>query len=320
MHKSRRRLDPGMRIHPRKFFLTLPLLLIPGATLLAQSPDAVSQYFEGKQVVVLLDMPATQKGVDLKMDRPNPLDANSYGSRIKGAGVAIHNGEAVMVTKVKFKDKSIEFQLGGGGYGTFGDVTVAQSTYKPLEKSDREKELERQLQDETDPDRRRDLQRELDYVRSKREHDDARNKAIADHQMAIENDRIAQARLQGGSRFNLQYSGKVPPDLTPEQLMTALAQYISFTPAAAGPAPGPAPAQGYAPGPPPPAGGSPDASGLQKGMRIEQVEQLYGAPLTHQESGPQGMITTTNTYARSNTSVQATFVNGVLVQYSIAVH
>jgi len=306
-----------MRFQPREFFLTLSLLLLPTSALLAQSPDAVSQYFEGKQVVVLVDMPATQKGVDLKMDRPNPLDAGSYGSRLKGAGVAIHNGETVMVTKVKFKDKSIEFQLGGGGYGTFGDQTVAQNNYKPAEKSDREKELERQLQDETDPDRRRDLQRELDYVRSKRERDDARNKAIADHQMAIDNDRIAQARLQGGSRFNLQYAGKVPPDLTPQQLMAALAPYISFSPAQGAPAP----TQGYAPGPPPPAaGGAPDASGLQKGMSIEQVEQLYGAPLTHQESGPQGMITTTNTYARSNTSVQASFVNGVLVQYSIAVH
>lgn len=307
-----------MRFQPRKFFLTLPLLFLASAAL-AQSPDAVSQYFEGKQVVVLLDMPATQKGVDLKMDRPNPLDAGSYGSRIKGAGVAIHNGEAVMVTKVKFKDKSIEFQLGGGGYGTFGDQTMAQSNYKPAEKSDREKELERQLQDETDPDRRRDLQRELDYVRSKRERDDARNKAIDQQHMAEQEARIIDARMRGGSRFNLIYPGKVPPDLTPEQVMAALAPYIQFSVAA--PAAGPAPAAGYAPGPPPPAaGGAPDASGLQKGMSIEQVEQLYGQPLSHQESGPQGMITTTNTYARSNTTVQASFVNGVLVQYSIAVH
>jgi hypothetical protein len=309
----------------RKFFLILPLLLLPSSALLAQSPDAVSQYFEGKQVVVLMDMPATQKGVDLKMDRPNPLDASSYGSRIKGAGVAIHNGEAVMITKVKFKDKSIEFQLGGGGYGTFGDQTMAQSNYKPAEKSDREKELERQLQDETDPDRRLDLQRELDYLRRKRERDDARNKAIDDQHVAEQEARIIDARMRGGSRFNLIYPGKVPPGLTPQDVMTALAQYISFSPAAAAPAPAgnyaPAPAAGYAPGPPPPAaGGAPDASGLQKGMSIEQVEQLYGAPLTHQESGQQGMITTTNTYARSNTSVQASFVNGVLVQYSVAIH
>jgi hypothetical protein len=302
----------------RKLLFFFALFLSANSALIAQSPDAVSQYFEGKQVVVLLDMPATQKGVDLKMGRPNPLDASSYGSRIKGAGVAIHNGESVMITKVKFKDKAIEFQLGGGGYGTFGDQTTPQNNYKPAEKSDREKELENQLQNETDPDRRRDLQRELDFVRSRRERDDDRNKAIADHQMAIDRDRIAQARLQGGSRFNLQYSGKVPPNLTPQDLMTALAAYISFSPGAA-----PAPTVNYAPATgssqQPPAG-SPDASGLQKGMSIEQVEALYGAPLSHQESGQQGMLTTTNTYARSNTSVQANFVNGVLVQYSVSVH
>jgi hypothetical protein len=302
----------------RKLLVIVSLFLSASSALFAQSPDAVSQYFEGKQVVVLLDMPATQKGVDLKMGRPNPLDASSYGSRIKGAGVAIHNGEAVMITKVKFKDKSIEFQLGGGGYGTFGDQTMGYSNYKPAEKSDREKELESQLQNETDPDRRLDLQRELDYLRRKRERDDARNKAIDDQHVAEQEARIIDARMRGGSRFNLIYSGKVPPNLTPQDLVTALAAYISFSPAAAAPA-NYAPAPGAPPQPP--AGASaPDASGLQKGMSIEQVEALYGPPLSHQESGQQGMLTTTNTYARSNTSVQASFVNGVLVQYSVSVH
>jgi len=124
--------------------------------------------------------------------------------------------------------------------------------------------------------------------------------------------------MRGGSRFNLIYSGKVPPTLTPQDLVTALAAYISFSPAAAAPA-NYAPAPGAPPQPP--AGASaPDASGLQKRMSIEQVEALYGPPLSHQESGQQGMLTTTSTYARSNTSVQASFVNGVLVQYSVSVH
>lgn len=304
----------------RKLLLTLLLFLVPGSATLAQSPGAVSSYFEGKQVVVLMDMPATQKGVDMKMGRPNPLDTVSYASRLKTTGVAIHNGEAVMITKVKFKDKSIEFQLGGGGYGTFGDVTVAPSNFKAAPKSGREREIENQLQNENDPDRRLDLQRELDFLRRKRERDDDRAKAIDDQQRAQQNAQIAQVRLQGGSRFNLNYGGKVPPNLTPQDIMTALAPYVAFSPGA----PGPTPDANYAPAPGPPPGAAgpplPDASGLQKGMSIEQVEAIYGAPLSHQEGGQQSMITTTNVYARSNTQVQATFVNGILVQYSVSVH
>lgn len=51
------------------------------------------------------------------------MDMKSYASRMKESGTSLRNGDSVLISKVKVKDKSIELQLGGGGYGTFGDDT-----------------------------------------------------------------------------------------------------------------------------------------------------------------------------------------------------
>src|ERR1700679_188717 len=155
-------------------------LLIDGSGAFAQNADMLSGAFEGKQVVVKLDMPGTQKGVDVYPGRPQPLDVKSYSDRLKDFGVSVRNGDAVLVTKVKVNKDNIEFQLGGGGFGTAGDNTDTSVHFTPLGKSSRELELENQLNNETDPDRRRSLQRELDYVRADRERRDRVNRARAE--------------------------------------------------------------------------------------------------------------------------------------------
>ena len=73
----------------------------------AQGPDALSQFFEAKQVTVKLDMPGTQKGVDLYPDRPQPLDAKTYASRLKTFGTSLRNGDSVLITKVKAKKDTL---------------------------------------------------------------------------------------------------------------------------------------------------------------------------------------------------------------------
>jgi hypothetical protein len=61
-----------------------------------------------------------------------------------------------MITKIKVKDKLIEFQLGGGGYGTFGDETSSDIYVPTVSKSRREKNLEKQLKYENEERRRRE--------------------------------------------------------------------------------------------------------------------------------------------------------------------
>ena len=89
----------------------------------AQSEAALKSYFEGQHVLVRLDMPGTSDGVNVFADGKRPLDFGAYRDDLKKYGTAIHAGQSAMVTLVKVKKDLIEFQLDGGGYGTFGDDT-----------------------------------------------------------------------------------------------------------------------------------------------------------------------------------------------------
>jgi hypothetical protein len=290
----------------------------------AQNPDMLSSAFEGKQVVVLMDMPGTQKGVDIYPNRQPTLDAKSYGDRMKEFGVSVQNGQSVMVTKVKVNKDNVEFQLGGGGFGTAMDNADTSVHFTPVPKSDREKELEDQLRNETDPNRRRSLQRELDYVRAERDRRDAYERARAEDDAARRAQEVAIKRQQGGSRFNIRVDArKMGDSLTPQVVMDALAAYVSFQGNAAGGDAGGRPA-GAAPG-----GGAPGlavhpsdqgdpAQGLKKGMSQEQVEAMYGKAVEAHDHTEGGLTITSCTFLGKDEKVQADFVNGVLVQYSVS--
>jgi hypothetical protein len=305
-------------------FLFAALVVAP--LLRAQDAQSLSQFFEGKQVVVKIDMPGSQQGVDIFPQSGGMLDAKAYGKRMKSFPVALRNGDAVMVTLVKVKDKSIEFQLGGGGFGTAGDDTDTSVKFTPEPKSDREKDLENQISNTDDPDKKTDLQRELDYVRRRRERDDDRKKAMAEDAAREKKDQVDQNRMKGGSRFNLKYDGKVPPDITPQDVMAALSQYVSFPPEMTGHAQPSAGGGSVAPPaaapierPSPPAGGT-TMNGLQKGMRLDQVRALLGNPTGSADTEHDGLQVHSETYEQGASYIHADFVNGVLVRYSVDVH
>jgi hypothetical protein len=287
----------------------------------AQNPDALSPFFEGKQVVLKMDMPGTQKGVEIYPDRPQPLDAKSYGDRMKEFGVSLRSGDTTMVTKVKVNKDNVEFQLGGGGYGTAMDNTDTSVHFTPANKSDREKELENQLNNETDPNRRRSLQRELDYVRAERERRDAYERARAEDDAARRAEQLAIKRQQGGSRFNIHVDArKMGDSLTPQVVEDALAQYVEFPGAGADPSAGGHPNGAYPGGTPTltertPDPGSDPAQGLKKGMSREQVEALYGPATESNDHTEGGLIVTTCVFKGKDARVQADFVNGVLIRF-----
>ncbi len=109
----------------------LGLLLVTAAPVAAQGEEQLRDAFEGKTVVVKIDMPASSRGVNIRPQERRPMDAQEYARRIKEYGTSLKAGTPVMVTKIRVKKDLIEFQLGGGGYGTFGDdrgdVYVASS-------------------------------------------------------------------------------------------------------------------------------------------------------------------------------------------------
>jgi len=291
--------------------------ILVSTPLVAQDAQSLSQFFEGKQVVVKIDMPGSQQGIDIYPQKDGMLDAKVYGKRMKSFPIALHNGDAVMVTTVKVKDKLIEFQLGGGGFGTFGDDTDTSVKFTPAPKSDREKELEDQLSNTDDPDQRANIQRELDYLRRRRERDDQRNKAMAEDAAREKKDQVDQDRMKGGSRFNLKYDGKVPANITPQDVMAALSQYVSFPPGLGG---GAAPAAAAPIERPAPAVGAGTTNGLQKGMHLEQVRSLLGTPTSSADTEHDGLQVHSETYEQGTSFIHADFVNGVLVRYSVDVH
>lgn len=278
-----------------------------------QSEDALKQYFEGKTVVVKLDMPASQTGVDVFADARRPINFDEYSARLKSTGIAIRSGDSVMITKIKLKDKLIEFQLGGGGYGTAGDDTSTSVYVASTPKSNREKALEREIKDETDSSRRRHLQNELDDLRHEREREDQRNKAASAAASEEKRRRIADQRLHSGSRFNVRYQNGVPPGVTPGGIMAALAEYVEFPFAGTS-----APAAGrFAPDidrrPAPPSGAL-----LRKGMTIDDVRNAVGDPEKTSDRMEGRLKVTTATFTSGDQRIEAEFVEGVLIKYSIS--
>jgi hypothetical protein len=185
-----------LRITNFFFAVGLVLAALP-RPLPAQSAADVQNYFQGKRVELKIDMPGTQQGVDLRFDRGTPMDWKQYSSRLKKFGVAIPKDARSTVTLVNVKKDMIEFQLDGGGFGTFGDDANTTVTAKSVEKSNYEKQLERDIANTDDPDQKRQLQRDLDWERDRRQRQDNANQRDAQVASQIKGQQVAQNRMQG---------------------------------------------------------------------------------------------------------------------------
>lgn len=278
--------------------LALLLLAFTARPARAQTEERLRAYFEGTSVRVKLEMPGTSEGVDVHPDRGQPVDFPKHAGRLKRFGTAIRRGEEVLVTKVKVKDDLIEFQLGGGGYGTFGDDASSHVSVPAASKSIREKNLERDIPKTTDPAQLRKLKEELDGLKRARQREDTRNRTEAEQARQVKEANIRQRRLEGGSRFNLRYSPAVPAEaLTPEVIMQALAAYVDF---------GDMPAAGARP------------MELRKGLTVEEVDALLGRPETITQRTEGTLKVSTSLYRSGDRRITAEFVEGVLIRYTIA--
>jgi hypothetical protein len=299
------------------------LLLVASAVIAAAAPvrgqgpgeAELRDFFEGKSVRIRMDMPATSQGIDVFPDARRPINFDEYSARVKSAGIAVRTGDSVLVTKVRVKDKLIEFQLAGGGYGTFGDDTSGSVYTASTPKSNREKDLERLVKNETDAARKRSLQRELDDLKSSRAREDLRNQTAAAAASEAKKARIADTRLHSGSRFNIRYQDGVPPGLGPDGVMRALAEYVEF-PFATDRRSASPPARELTASPEP--RGAVAGGAIRKGMTLAEVEQSRGRAerTTDRMEGARKVVTAT--YSRDDQRITAEFVEGVLIKYSIA--
>ena len=282
--------------------LLLPVCVFPVA---AQSEAALRDYFEGRSVTLKQPMPGTEEGVDIFPGTARPLDYPRYAKRLKEHGTAIRSGEDAIVTKIKVKSKHIEFQLDGGGYGTMGDETSSNVSTAAAPKTRREKNLEAEVQRETDPVRKRAMREEMDDLRREREREDARNRSAVAEAEEHRKQNIRQRRLEGGSRFNIRYQDQLPEDgLRPASVMAALADYVDF--GGLGSA-----LQG--------AGQAVSArSGrLRKGMMLQDVNAMVGSPVNTRQRKEGTLNVQTAQYSTADGRITADFVEGVLVRYTI---
>jgi hypothetical protein len=285
---------------------TLAVLFARGTLASAQDEAALKAAFERQRVTVRIDMPGSDDGVDVRVQTgivsSITLDLPSYRNDLKRYGTAIRAGDSAMVTLVKVKKDIIEFQLDGGGFGTFGDNTSTSSNIPLVEKTAREKTLENQLKTEKDADKRRSMQSELDRLRDRREFENRRIRAERERDEEIKRERVAADRLRGGSRFNIRYKDRVPPGVHVEDVRTALAEFVDFR--------GAAPAAVNLP--------PLEPARVRKGMLRADAEKLYGRPEKTSQKTLGEFTVVTLVFLSGEQRITADFVEDVLVRYSIA--
>lgn len=288
----------------------------------AQSERALREALEGKTVTVKVDMPATSKGIDVFPEESMPINWRDVAQRLKDAGTALKIGQTIMITKVVVnKDSHIEVQLGGGGYGTFGDNMGSGSAVSVSDAP--ESKLERQLRDSvkaaTTPAKKKQFQRDLDNARSERERENARAQAAATTANEAREANLRAKRAESGSRFNVRYRHGIPATaMTPQGVMQALSQYVDFAGAAMSSAAiASARSASSADAVPAANSGNPLLS-IKKGMSIAEIEQLFGPANTASESKEGVLTVMKRAYLYDGKRIIAQFVNGVMIDYAIA--
>lgn len=295
------------------------LLLFPGAAY-GQNEAVLRQAFEGKVVTVKIDMPATQRGVDVYPLDQMPVNFREVADRLKDNSTALKIGQQVMVTKVVVKSNShIEFQLGGGGYGTLGDNTSTSVSTASQGETKAEKALRDSIKHAPGPTKRKQFEKELASLRGERERENARAEAEAKQAQSVMEANLRAKRAESGSRFNVRYRNGIPGDaLTPDGLRRALAEYVDFG-ALSGTS-----SSGSAGGSSPPgnsftSGGNsrPAPNAIRKGLLLEEVESLLGPAATATETKEGSLTVVKRTYRKDGQKISASFVNGVLIDFAI---
>jgi len=298
---------------------TLSLSVATAHALQAQDEGALRAAFEGKLVSVRVGMPATARGVDVFPLQQPSVDWREVANRTKEFGTALKIGDQVMVTKIVVKKNShIEFQLGGGGWGTLFD-SPGTSNVSPTIQS--ESKLERALRDSIKvapggPTKRR-LEKDLSDARSQRERANDVARAEAEQANAAREANLRAKRVESGSRFNVRFKNGIPPEqLTPDGLRTALAEYVDFAASGArGTVAGSATGAG-APTATSAAGGS-AISRVKKGMTVRDVEALLGPASSVSDQREGSLTVNKRSYTSDGLRVVTSFINDVLIDFVI---
>jgi hypothetical protein len=274
---------------------------------------ALREAFVGRQVVLKIDMPGTQKGVDLTFGQGDPMEWKDYENRMREFGAALHKGDQATVTSLVLKNDHIEFHLDGGGYGTVHDDTGTISP-RSIPKSDEQVRLEKALKDTTDRKRRQELQDRIDHEENRRRFLQTQENSAAMAANQIKQQDIANRRLRGGSRFNLRWKGGIPAqELNADAVRLRLAAYVDFDNVTV-----PQLERG-AQQPTPAASNNNDrVSALHRGMSMKDLMDLLGpGQLVSQEMNSSNLLTQEMLFLTETSRVHVTLVDSIVIRYTI---
>jgi hypothetical protein len=299
------------------------LVAISATAARAQNERALRETLEGKTVTVKVDMPATSKGIDLFPEESMPINWRDVAQRLKDNGTSLKIGQTIMITKVVVnKDSHIEVQLGGGGYGTFGDNMSNGSSVSTSDET--ESKLERQLKDSVktapSPAKKKQFEKDLANARGERERENARARAAATAANEAREANLRIKRAESGSRFNVRYKHGIPADaMTPNGVMQVLAQYVDFAGAAMSTSAIASARNANASATAAAGAGSGNALlNIKKGLSIAEVEAMFGPANTASESKEGTLTVMKRTYNYDGKKITTQFVNGVMIDYAIA--
>jgi hypothetical protein len=277
---------------------------LAASSALAQGEAALRAAFEGKTVTVKLDMPGTSRGVDVYPQEAIPVSFRDVADRTKDFTVSLKMGQQVMVTKIVVKRDLIEFQLGGGGYGTLGDNAGSDIWASQAGESKQERALRDSVKTAPNSEKKKAFERALNDIRSARERENTQARAQAAQANELREVNLRAKRSVSGSRFNIRYRPAVPSDaMTPAGVMQALATYVDFP--------------GVAMTSAPMAAGSSALASVRQGLLLAEVEALLGPANTAGESKEGVLTLMKRSYIHDGKKVVASFVNGVLIDYAI---
>ncbi len=293
--------------------VSIALLSLAASPALAQSEAALKDAFMGRQVTLRVDMPASHKGVDLRFDRAVPFDLKENSDRIREHDAALQQGDVIQVTYIKVKGDLIEFHLGGGGFNWFSDSTTKSAPTSS--KTAREYDLEKEIKNETDRDRKRRLQNELDDLRRERESRNDRERRDVEDYNRRAHDRDMERALKSGSRFNLRFKKNVPADaLTPEGFERYLDPWVDFSGRSGRRS---ASASSSASSSSASASRAPLNRDWRKGTPRRDMEDALGRARRERSCpGDSALDCKVLTFDDGGDEIEATFVEGVLVRFS----
>ena len=206
----------------KTFGSLLFLTLLITAPLYAQSEAHLQQAFGGLTVAPKLDMPGASAGVNVRPENNPPTDASERARHLSNYEVGAKAGTPIKLTKIKVKDDMIEIHLGAGGLSTWSGQPQPPS---PTPKSEQEFALEVAYGAEPERTKKAEIRKQIEALQRQRVAQDQRARERYDRAMEA----FRQGQRDSGSRFNLRFKKKLPPDaLTPEGFRNYLAPYIDF--------------------------------------------------------------------------------------------